>query len=204
MLNLKRVAITGGISSGKSTVISIFQKLGAYVVSADQIAHQFLSSSTALSKQVILLLGDEVLSSGRIDRKRVAKIVFQNPAKLKQLEALIHPYVAEEIERHWKEAMKSQKYPLFAAEVPLLFEAGLDPWYDAIIAVLAPHDLCKKRFCEQSDGGEEEFERRAELQQSPAEKAKKANFIIENMGSLEELQAKATSLYTLLSNGEKA
>ena len=78
--------------------------------------------------------------------------------------------------------------------MPLLFEAGQDGWYDATIAVVCPEEVCKKRFGD--------YERRASLQFTQAEKAKKAKFIIENMGSLQELEAKVASLYTLLSNGE--
>ena len=119
MLNLKRVAVTGGIASGKSTVTGVFQKLGAFVVSADQIAHQCLSPSSPLSYQVVSLLGTEVLSGDSIDRKKVAEVVFGNADLLHKLEALIHPYVAEEIKNSWQNAKNAQKYPLFVAEVPL-------------------------------------------------------------------------------------
>lgn len=193
MLKLPKVAVTGGIASGKTTVTSFFQKFGAYVVSADQIVHQHLSSNTALVKQVISLLGEQILYNGCIDRKKVADAVFKSPELLHKLEALLHPLVASEIERQWDEAREKQ-YPLFVAEVPLLFESGQDKWYDATIAVVCPEELCKKRFAE--------YKRRAVQQYTQAEKAKKANFIIENTGSLEELEAKVASLYTLLLTGE--
>src|SRR5262249_49032581 len=106
--------------------------------------------------------------------------------------------------RHWKEAKKSQKYLLFVAEVPLLFEAGLQSWYEATVAVVAPVELCKKRFCALTGYDEGEYERRASLQESQVEKAKKANYIIENTGSVKELEAKARSLFSLLSKGEYA
>jgi dephospho-CoA kinase len=204
MLRLKRVAITGGIASGKSTVIEVFQKLGAYVVSADQITHQLLSSNTELIKQVISLLGNETLSDGCIDRKKVAKKVFNDPELLRKLEALIHPNVASEIVRLWNEVGKSQKYPLFVAEVPLLFEAGQDGWYDATCAVIAPDSFCKKRFCHASGYDEGEYQRRASRQLTQAEKAKKAHFVIENIGSLDELKSKATTLYKQLTTGDNA
>lgn len=204
MLTLKRVAITGGIASGKSTVTEEFQKLGAYVVSADQIVHQLLSSNSELIKQVIALLGNEVLSEGRLDRKKVAKKVFSNRALLRQLEALIHPLVASEIERRWREVEKSQKYSLFVAEVPLLFEAGQDGWYDVTCAVIANESDCKRRFCQQTGFDEEEYERRASRQLTQDEKAKKAKFVIENIGSLDELKSRSTTLYKQLTTGDKA
>ena len=189
------------MASGKSTVTEIFQKLGAYVVSADHIAHQFLSSPTALNK-VVSLLGSEVLTDGCIDRKKVAKIVFQRRELLRQLEAFVHPNVALAIEQQYNQAAKQKNYPLFVAEVPLLFEAGQDRWYDSVVAVIAPEPLCMKRFCQTTGYDEQEYLRRASMQLTQAEKAKRANYVIENMGSLEEFQGKATSLFKLLSNGE--
>lgn len=193
MLKLRKVAVTGGIASGKSTVTSFFQKFGAYVVSADQIVHQLLLSHTALINQVVSLLGDQILQNGCIDRKMMAEAVFKSPELLHKLEAILHPMVAAEITRQWNEA-RSTECPLFVAEVPLLFEAGQDSWYDVTIAVVCPEKVCKERFAD--------YERRATLQWTQAQKAKKAKFIIENTGSLEELEAKCAALYTLLSTGE--
>lgn len=204
MLNLKRVAVTGGIASGKSTVTEEFHKLGAYVVSADQITHQFLSFNKKIAKQVIDLLGNGILTDGCIDRKKVAKKVFTDQALLGQLEALIHPNVALEIERLWSEIAKTQKYSLFVAEVPLLFEAGHDNWYDEIIAVVANESLCRDRFCKLSGYDESEYNKRLSRQLSQTEKAKKANFVIENIGSLEELKTKAKALFKQLTTGDKA
>ena len=76
MLTLKKIAVTGGIASGKSTLCHIFQNLGACVVSADQITHQLLSTHQPLIQQVISLLGEDILENGQIDRKRVSRIVF--------------------------------------------------------------------------------------------------------------------------------
>ncbi len=90
---MRKVAVTGGIASGKSTVTGFFQKFGAYVVSADQIVHKLLSSHTA-SKQVQFAPGNEILTDGCIDRKKVADAVFRKPKLLQELEAFLHPLVA--------------------------------------------------------------------------------------------------------------
>ncbi len=198
MLKLPKVAVTGGIACGKTTVTSFFQKLGAYVVSADQIVHQLLSSNTTLTDQLVSLLGKDVLKDGSIDRKKMADSVFERPDLLYKLEALIHPLVASEIEKAWIKAQEADRCSLFVAEVPLLFEAEQDAWYDATIAVICPQELCSSRFSH----GEEDYKRRAAQQFTQGQKAKKATFIIENTGSLEELEAKVASLYTLLSTGE--
>jgi dephospho-CoA kinase len=191
MLNLKRVAVTGGIACGKSTVADVFQKLGARVVSADQIAHQCLSQNSQIRNQVMSLLGT-------VDRAEIAKIVFRDADLLHKLEAIIHPYVAQEILNSWEDVKNSDRYKLFVAEVPLLFEAKQETFYDAVVAVTCPED----RAIERVSYGRDEYLRRASMQLSQSEKANRANFIIENLGSIQELEAKATSLFKLLTRGE--
>ena len=186
MLELRKVAVTGGVASGKSTVTGFFQKFGAYVVSADQIVHKLLLSNTA---KVLSIVGNDVLTDGCIDRKKVADVVFTEPKLLKELEAFLHPLVQEEVEKAWQGACRAEKYSLFVAEVPLLFEAHQEGFYDVTIAVISP-----KRYA----FSDEEYARRSKTQFTQGQKAKNATFIIENTGSLDELEAKVASLYQLL------
>jgi len=198
MLRLRKVAVTGGIGSGKSTVTGFFQKLGAYVISADQIVHKFLSSNTKLREQVIALLGKGILVAGSIDRKKMADLVFSRPELLHELETLIHPLVAQEIAAAYEEAARTGQYPLFIAEVPLLFEAKQQPFYDTVLCVLCPELQAKER----SKLSDVEYERRASQQLSPKQKAARANCIIENTGSVKMLEAVVASVFKLLSKGE--
>ncbi len=198
MLKLRKVAVTGGVSSGKSTVTGFFQKLGAYVVSADLIVHKLLSPNTTVSKQVIDLLGQEIVVDGKIDRKKVSDKVFKSPELLDELEALIHPLVAAEIAARYEEVAKTGQYPLFIAEVPLLFEAKQRSFYDGAICVVCPEEIAKKR----SGLSEEEFDRRAAQQLSQKQKAAKANYIIENTGDLKRLEVVVKHIFGMLSKGE--
>lgn len=198
MLELKKIAVTGGLSSGKSTVCRMFQQLGAYIVNADQITHQLLSSDTALINQIISLLGDAILTDGGIDRSKMAKVVFTSPSLLQQIEALIHPKVVAEIERQWQAACKEGVYPLFVVEIPLLFEAGLDQGYDATIAVVANEKQCIDRFCMNGKHEKSDYFTRTSRQLSQDEKAKRAIYIINNNGSLDQLQEEVTLLYQSL------
>ena len=91
MLKLKRAAVTGGLSCGKSSVCRILSELGAYVVSADKIVHQLLSSDANLGQEIVHLLGPSVLVNQTLDRSRIAHIVFHDSELLKALEALVHP-----------------------------------------------------------------------------------------------------------------
>ena len=88
-ITLRKIAVTGGIASGKSTVCHLFEKLGAYTVSADAIVHQLLDPTQSLGKKVIVLLGPDVVIEGQLSRERIAQKVFCNPCLLKKLEKLI-------------------------------------------------------------------------------------------------------------------
>lgn len=184
---LKKIAVTGGLASGKTTVCDVFQELGAYVVSADQIVHQLLSKSAVIQK-VEKLLGSQVVKDAKIKRDQVANLVFTNPTLLHKLEALMHPLVFKEIKNQYKKAIE-KKATLFVAEVPLLFEAGFDSFFDQTVAVVAPENECEKRFGK-------DYAQRMSRQLNPEHKAQKANYIIENLGSLEELKTKAKNLFT--------
>lgn len=184
MLKLVKVAVTGGIASGKTTVCRFLKELGACVVSADEIVHQLLTIHTNLGKQVINLIGPEIVINQQIDRSKIAQKVFTQTQLLEALEKLLHPAVYEEIEKRYEEAQKDKKASFFVAEVPLLFETGGERYFDYTIAVVSDETQCRKRF----QGNTEEFYRRSARQLSQLEKQKKANFIIENNGSLSDLR----------------
>jgi len=199
VLNLKKVSVTGGIASGKSTLLAVFQKLGAFVVSTDQIVHKLLSSNQAYVQKVIRLLGKEIITDGKIDRKKVAEIVFQEPQKLQALEEIIHPLVRKELQRLWAHASKKGAYGFFAAEVPLLFETEHTAWYDVTIAVTANETLERERYQKtRGAASEEDFIRRSQRLLPQEEKAKRATFHITNNGSLEEFQQQGQKLYQTL------
>ncbi len=205
MLKLRKVAVTGTVASGKSSVCRILEKYGAYVVSADNIVHEFLKSDKNLNRKVIQLLGSDVVVGKNIDRAEIAKKVFSNEELLQKLEMVIHPEVKKELERLYKAAVARGEHRFFVAEIPLLFECGWEESYDATIAVLANKEICKQRFLSQNKGGEDQFDRRNRRMLSPEEKARRADFVIINEGSLENLEQQVKSTITLLeaSNGKR-
>ena len=198
MLKLKKIAVTGGLAAGKTTVCRIFEELGAYVVSADEIVHQLLSPGTALGHQVIRLLGSDVISGKSFDRKKIAAKVFSQPDLLQSLEELIHPAVFDEIERKYAEIAKKGSHSLFVAEIPLLFESEREKHFDTVITVVADPDISKKRYTEQTHEPVQEFEKRMTRQYEPETKAKQSNYVIENNGSIEQLKNKIKTLYNQL------
>jgi dephospho-CoA kinase len=197
MLELKKIAITGGLASGKSTVCQFFHELGSYVVNADTIVHELLNPQTDLGQKIISLLGPDVLQNGKIDRKIIAGKIFQNKNQLRKLEELLHPAVLAEITKRYQKASREKKFTSFVVEMPLLFEIGAENFYDVIITVLTDENTAKSRF--QATGHtNQEYEERMSRQLPPTTKAQKANYTIINNGSLLHLRSEVEKLNALI------
>lgn len=196
MLDLRKVAVTGSLSCGKSSVCLILKELGAYVVSADKVVHQLLSSKTNLGQKVIKLLGSDICVNQEIDRSRVAHIVFHNVTLLKALEKLMHPAVYKELELEYQKQKELPQPPsLFVAEIPLLFEIGWDKYYDVTIAVAADPEICCRRFEETTGKGSTEFYSRMARQLPLLTKMELADYVIMNNSTLSDLHQTTKKLY---------
>lgn len=183
MLALKKVAITGGISCGKSTVCRILRQHGACVVSADRIVHQLLSSNLSVKTKVIRLLGPEIKTGSRIDRKKVARLVFAHPKKLKALEKILHPFVKKKIKEIYNQVKNVPSYIFFVAEIPLLYEIKMENFFDFVIAVIADTRVTTARFIKKHKSTKKEFLKRMKQQASLTQKMKKADYVLMNNGS---------------------
>jgi len=195
---LKKIAITGGLSSGKSSVCLFLRKLGCYVISADEIVHELLSKNQDIIQKVIKLLGTDILINNQIDRPKIAKKVFSQPLLLKSLEKILHPVVQKEINKQYELKRKDGLTSLFVAEIPLLFEQGSDADFDFVVVVGADEDLRKERFKLATSYALDEFEKRQSRQLSMQEKLLKADYVIRNNGSLIDLQHSVDELYKKL------
>ncbi|MCB1107631.1 MAG: dephospho-CoA kinase [Chlamydiia bacterium] len=193
MLELKKIAITGGIASGKTTVCRILEEHGACALNSDKIIHNLLKSDPACIKQVVKLLGSDVLTDGKIDRKKVADIVFSNREKLKALEAFLHPLLLGQIDKEYKKAVKEGKGKYFVVELPLVQEIGKEDCFDCIIAVVSNENEALKRFT-QEGFTEESFRSRSSRQWDTVKKAKFADFVIENYGTVQDLEKNVLEL----------
>ncbi|MCH9612018.1 MAG: Dephospho-CoA kinase [Chlamydiia bacterium] len=193
---IKLIAVTGGVSSGKSTVLSLFQREGAYVVSADELVHQLLSSNSKCQSEVLVLLGDGVLTEKEIDRKKVAERVFDNPTLLTKLENILHEPLLQAILQSYQTISASGEYPLIVVEVPLLFELGWDQYFDHTIAIKTSLQKAKER----SPLSPEQFDKRSQRQLSINDKLLQADTILPNDGDLDLLKRQVTSIYQQLIN----
>lgn len=199
MLALFRVAVTGGLSCGKSSVCRFFQELGAQVVSADTIVHRFLSLEHPLGRRLAELLGTEVVRGGIIDRAAMAAKVFDNRPLLQQVEEILHPAVYDAIESASRDAEQGPNPPLlFVAEVPLLFESDGARHFDVTVVVTCEEALCRRRFEASTSYGGGEYDRRMARQLSPRDKAAKADYVIANDGDISRLRNGVEALFHLL------
>lgn len=199
MLNLLKIAVTGGVASGKSTVCQFFKELGAYVIDVDLIVHSLLSPDSDLGKQIKNSLDLPQASDYKNFRKIIADKVFKNPDLLQKLEAILHPIVLKKINEQYSEVLESGQNTLFVVEIPLLFEIAQDKFYDKVITVLTDEESAIQR-CAKKGLSQSEFILRMKRQTLPTKKAALSSYIIHNRGNLEDLKKQVIVIYQNLQN----
>ncbi len=190
------IGLTGGIGSGKSTVARLLGELGAEVVDADRVGHDVYEPGTEGFRRVVDCFGEEVVGTdGRIDRGRLGQIVFADPNRLRELNAIVHPLIAAEIGRRIAAHRAGPAAAPLVIEAALLVEAG---WYQVVdetwLVVAAP-EVVTHRLATDRNLDAAAIERRRRAQLSDAERTRHANVLIDNSGSREELAARVRTLW---------
>lgn len=203
MLTLRKIAVTGTLSSGKSSVCKILQSLGAYVLSADDIVHDYLSPHTDIGQQVIALLGLDIMVGDQMSRSKIAEKVFTNQTLRQSLENLLHPEVQRMIQKEYARIASHSRYPCFVVEIPLLLEKGWHKDFDLVLCVDADEGVCYQRYHAKTGRSREDYDHRRALQLSREEKKRRADLVIENNGSIKELEEAVQQMFPRLC-GEKA
>lgn len=176
-----KIAITGNIASGKSTVEKFIEELGYKVFDTDKIAHEILENSEDIRNLF-----------GTLDRKEIAKIVFNDNEKLKLLESIIHPKVKAKIEEIF-----DLDLDIVFISVPQLFETGFNELFDKIIYITADENIRKERLMKRNSLSEEEALKRIKAQ-SESKKKEFSDFTIENNGNIRELKLFITQIMNSL------
>ncbi|EPS65424.1 hypothetical protein M569_09353, partial [Genlisea aurea] len=184
---MRLVGLTGGISSGKSTVSNLFRAEGIPIVDADVVARDVLKKGRGGWRKVVAAFGDEVLlSNGEIDRARLGQIVFNDVDKRKLLNSLLAPYLSSgiilQVLKLWLKG-----YKIIVLDVPLLFEAKLDRWTKPIVVVWVNPETQLERLMARDGSSSEDAMSRINAQMSLDLKRSKADIVIDNSGSLEDL-----------------
>ena len=189
-----RIGLTGGLSSGKSMVASYLKELGAIVFDADRIVADLYRPGARGARAARELFGDAVLDAeGRVDRAKIAAIVFVSPRRRHDLEARIHPIVRREIERRFADA-RAAGAAVAVAEASQILEARTESEYDRVLLVVAPETERVRRW-EDAGGNSEDARRRIAAQIRPEAAALRATDVIVNDGSLVDLKKKTEEAY---------
>jgi dephospho-CoA kinase len=178
-----RVALTGGIGSGKSLVGEILEELGALVIDSDQLAREVIERGSPGYEEVITAFGDSILSEGQIDRAKLAAVVFKEKDLRKKLESIIHPLVREAAE---KLAKNLPSGAILVNQIPLLVESDGAKRFDYVVTVSADEDIRRERLRLRGLKDYEITERMA-AQVADLDREKIANYILRNDGSIDEL-----------------
>ena len=191
-----RVGLTGGIASGKSTVSAMFADLGAVIIDGDVLAREVVAKGTPGLTAVIDLFGDELLTSeGELDRPAMGAIVFNDEAKRKQLESIVHPLVFERYA-----ALEAATGPddVVIHDIPLLAESGRAAEFDAVVVVDVPEEVQMQRMLEDRGWTESDARSRIASQATREDRLAIATHVIENVGTLDDLGDRVAEVHASL------
>ena len=189
------VGLTGGIGAGKSEALAAFERQGVPVLSTDKVAHDILDDDQVRAA-LVERWGEQIAPGGAVDRHRVGEIVFADRDELTWLESVTHPRVGAHV-LEWRQNL-GQEVEIAVVEVPLLFEAAMEGAFDATLAVVADDGIRDARLRERGQSG---LEGREDRQLDQAEKVRRADHVIRNDASLEELDREVNELIDQLRKG---
>ncbi len=192
---MKIIGLTGGIGSGKTTVLKMFKELGCATYVADIEAKKLMNSNKELIHQIIQLFGGKAYVDNKLNTAFIAEIVFNDKTKLTALNALVHPVVLED----FKKFVKKSTSKLIIYEAAILFESGSDKLCDFVITVATDIDERIERIIKRDGVTKEQILKRMEHQLNDEEKVKKADFVINN-SDVFNTKAQVSTIYKIVLN----
>ncbi len=195
----KVVGLTGGIATGKSTVMQLFREMGFLTVDTDTLANEATRAGQKAFDKIVNLFGKEILDkNGELDKKKLRDLILKDEDAKKQLEAIVHPHVFRKLDRLLTRLGKSG-IDTVIVEVPLLFEAGWEKLFDIVILVTADREIQLNRLLSRTPEAKKVASKWIEVQSSTDEKVAASDIVIDNSSSLEELRAKIREISSRLS-----
>jgi len=194
------VGLTGSIGTGKSLMSKYFKELGAYIIDYDLISKMVVEPGLPAWQDIVNYFGKEILREDQnLDRAKLGAIVFNDEEKRKKLEFFVHSRMAEEIQNQQMTVIEANPAAVIVHDVPLLFETGIDKVMKKNIVVYANEENQIKRLMQRDGLSEVDIRSRIRAQMPLAEKMKRADYIIDNNGSMEEMNQQVRELYQELS-----
>jgi len=198
-VSARYLGLTGGIACGKSTVAEMFRELGAHIVDADHVGHEMLLTSSATFPELVTAFGREILdSAGRIDRKKLGHLVFADPAKLQQLNHIVHPRIIERTTQLARELCLENAGSVVIVDAALIYETGIPGLFVKTIVAWCRPEQQIERLTAKAGLSRDEANRRIASQMPADEKRRLADFVIDCSGTLEETRGQVETLYPVL------
>ncbi|RMH64713.1 MAG: dephospho-CoA kinase [Calditrichaeota bacterium] len=193
------VGITGGIGSGQSTVAAILEKRGAKVINADEMAKKAIAKNKSLQRDLKKVFGNDIFDAGgRLNRALLAERAFKDITQTRRLNQLVHPRMVENIIEEMEKARFSGRYPLIVIDAALIYEISIERNFDVIIVVTASMSRREKRVMERDGMSRQQFLDRVGKQIPLEDKTAWADFVIDNNGTLEDLEQRTLKVHQKL------
>jgi dephospho-CoA kinase len=187
--------LTGGLACGKSTVASFLRERGAQIIDADRVGHELLRRSLPAYRELLEAFGKDIIDgSGEIDRKRLGVMVFSDGEKLRRLNAILHPRIIERVEESAAEARSANPSAVVIVDAALIFEAGIGGRFRKVIAAWCRPEQQIERCMAKTGLSRAEAEQRLCSQMSADEKRRRADFVLDCSGTLEETRRQVDAL----------
>ena len=195
---IRRIALTGGIATGKSFVRARLQELGVPTVDADSLARNVASPGTPSFVSIIERFGPRIVDAdGSLNRRALGDIVFADPVARRELEAIIHPAVRAAIDA-WFASLDPVRHPFAVADIPLLFETGREKDFDAVILTIAPPGTQLRRLMQRDGLTDAEAQRRIDAQLPASQKVHRASYVIDTNGTVGDTERQVDGIYAQL------
>ena len=194
-----RIALTGGIGTGKSTASKFLNDLGAFIFDADKEAKNILNNNETVQSELIAEFGTDIMSGDeKIDNNKLSRIAFQDQDHQLKLNSIIHPYVFQEIDKIFDNVLEKGRNDIFVIDAALIYESGADTHMDYVIVITALLKIRMERALQRETLTRDEILKRIDLQWPEEDKIALADFVIHNDSTEKELLNSITDIYNQL------